>query len=88
MPLSLPCRRESEMVKLTETQQFERRLILEAIVRLGGTARWSQLHSRGLHFMQVHACANRGDTEALGPYEWRITSAGRAALADGGRDDA
>jgi hypothetical protein len=74
------------MVKLTEAQQFERRLILEAISRLGGTARWSQLHSRGLHFMQVHACANRGDTEALGPYEWRITEDGRRALEDGGAE--
>lgn len=65
---------------LTEAQQQARLAILRDVIRSGGRDRWSHLHSHGHHFKQVLACANRGDLEQLGPYEWRITSAGRRAL--------
>lgn len=67
--------------KLTKAQQDARHAILRDVLRSGGRDHWSHLHSHGHHFKQVLAAVNRGDLEPLGPYEWRITPAGRNALS-------
>ncbi len=68
------------MVKLTEAQQDARIAILREIERLGGSAMWSQLHSKGHHYGQVMATVTRGDTRLLGAYCFSLLPAGRAAL--------
>lgn len=68
------------MGKLTEKQQDARIAILTEIERLGGSAMWSQLHSKGHHFGQVRATVSRGDTIEVGAYCFSLTPAGREAL--------
>jgi len=78
--------------RLTEAQQSARLAILRDFVRSGGTDRWSHLHSHGHNYMQVQACANRGDIARDSSYEWRITDKGLSALSrstptTGGHDE-
>ncbi|WP_067453857.1 hypothetical protein [Devosia elaeis] len=68
--------------KLTKAQQSARIAILAEIDRLGGSAMWSQLHSKGHHFGQVKATVSRGDTIEVGAYCFSLTPAGRAALKE------
>lgn len=70
-------------MKLTPKQAAARIEILREVDRLGGAAKWSQLHGRGLHYMQVSAAALRGDLKTTSAYEYSITPAGRAALENG-----
>ena len=72
-------------MKLTERQEVARVAILRDIEsRFGGKATWSQLHSRGHHYMQVSAAALRGDIRTIMDYHYEITDAGRAALEERG----
>ncbi len=71
------------MRRLTKAQQSARIAILAEIDRLGGSAMWSHLHSRGHHFGQVKATVARGDTIEIGAYCFSLTTAGRAALREG-----
>jgi len=69
-------------MKLRTRQQEARIAILRDVVdRFGGSATWSQLHSRGHHYMQVSAAALRGDLRTVMDYHYEITPAGRHALA-------
>ena len=67
-------------MKLTPAQQSARIAILQEIERRGGSAMWSQLHSKGHHYGQVQATATRGDTKRVGVYCYVLTDVGRAAL--------
>ena len=67
-------------MKLTPAQQSARLAILQEIERRGGSAMWSQLHSKGHHYGQVQATATRGDTKRVEVYCYVLTDAGRAAL--------
>lgn len=72
-------------MKLTARQQEARIAILRDVAeRFGGTATWSQLHTRGHHYMQVSSAALRGDLERDDHYHFAITDAGRQALATSG----
>lgn len=66
--------------KLTKAQERARQMILRDVNRSGGDDTWSHLHSHGHHFKQVEACVRRGDLDSIGPYRYRLTDAGRAAL--------
>ncbi len=68
------------MAALAPKKQAARIEVLTEVVRLGGNATWSQLHSRGLHYMSVSAAALRGDLREVTSYHYAITDAGRAAL--------
>ncbi|MCP8895299.1 hypothetical protein KYK29_10165 [Shinella daejeonensis] len=72
-------------MKLTAQQQEARIAILHDMEeRFGGKATWSQLHSRGHHYMQVSAAALRGDLRTVMDYHYEITPSGRQALASKG----
>lgn len=67
-------------MKLTEKQRRDRLEILSYIAERGGTANWSQLHSRGFHYMTVSAMTLAGWLTSPLAYKYEITPTGRAAL--------
>lgn len=67
-------------MKLTLKRQAARIEVMLEVERLGGKAKWSDLHRRGLHYMSVSAAVLRGDLCEPTSYHYELTPAGRNAL--------